>query len=247
VHGEINADTRRRAAARTAEMAWTASPSGTVWRKRVHLVGPPESGQVTSVVRYEPGATFPAHDHPDGEEILVLEGVFSDERGDWPAGTYLLNPEGFRHAPRSGPGCLLFVKLRQYSGHDRRQVALGPAELKWRSEAGERSGVESALLYAQPGYPETTCLERWRPGTDLGRVEYPGGVEFFVLRGEWCDEEGTWPQGSWVRLPPGASHTPRSESGCVLYVKRGGVPALAGRPQPPPPAGSGARTDGRSE
>ena len=75
------------------------SPSGAVLRKRLHLVGPPESGQVTSVVRYQPGATFPEHGHPEGEEILVLDGTFSDEHGDWPAGTYLLNPEGFHHAP----------------------------------------------------------------------------------------------------------------------------------------------------
>ena len=65
----------------TETMDWTASPSGTVWRKRVHRVGPAESGQVTSVVRYQPGASFPPHDHPEGEEILVLDGVFSDAAG----------------------------------------------------------------------------------------------------------------------------------------------------------------------
>jgi hypothetical protein len=118
----INGDLTIRATADTSRMAWSASPSRTVWRKRVHLVGPPESGQVTSIVRYEPGATFPSHDHPGGEEILVLEGVFSDEHGDWPAGTYLLNPEGFRHAPGSRDGCLLFVKLRQFPG--RRSIAV---------------------------------------------------------------------------------------------------------------------------
>ena len=100
----INGDLAIRATVDTRSMDWTASPSGTVWRKRVHLVGAPESGQVTSVVRYEPGATFPAHDHPEGEDIFVLDGVFSDEHGDWPAGTYLLNPEGFRHAPFSETG-----------------------------------------------------------------------------------------------------------------------------------------------
>ncbi|HJR70391.1 MAG TPA: cupin domain-containing protein, partial [Gammaproteobacteria bacterium] len=88
----INGDLAVRVAVDTAAMPWTPSPSGTVWRKRVHLVGPAEAGQVTSVVRYEPGSTFHSHAHPDGEEILVLEGVFSDEHGDWPTGTYLLNP-----------------------------------------------------------------------------------------------------------------------------------------------------------
>ena len=50
----INGDMAVRAMADTARMQWAPSPSGLVWRKRVHLVGPPESGQVTSVVRYEP-------------------------------------------------------------------------------------------------------------------------------------------------------------------------------------------------
>src|SRR5215510_3147808 len=115
----INGDLDSRAAVDTSKMTWAPSPSSSVWRKRVHRVGPPESGQVTSVVRYLPHSTFPEHDHPDGEEILVLEGVFSDEHGHWPAGTYLLNPEGFHHAPFSQPGCKLFVKLRQFPGRER--------------------------------------------------------------------------------------------------------------------------------
>ena len=119
----INGDLTTRVAVDTTRMEWTTSPSGTVWRKRVHLVGPAVSGQVTSVVRFQPNSRFPAHDHPDGEEILVLDGVFSDEHGDWPAGTYLLNPERFRHAPFSKDGCKLFVKLRQYAGPGRRHLA----------------------------------------------------------------------------------------------------------------------------
>ena len=47
----INGDTALRATADTVQMDWAPSPSEMVWRKRVHLVGPPESGQVTSVVR----------------------------------------------------------------------------------------------------------------------------------------------------------------------------------------------------
>ena len=78
--------------------------------EQLHLVGGAESGQVTSVVRYQANATFSVHDHPDGEEIFVLQGTFSDEHGDWPAGTYLLNPEGFRHEPFSKERCVLYVK-----------------------------------------------------------------------------------------------------------------------------------------
>ena len=127
-------------------MDWTPSPSGTVWRKRVHLVGPAESGQVTSVVRYEPRSTFHAHEHPDGEEILVLDGVFSDEHGDWPAGTYLLNPEGFRHAPFSREGCVLFVKLRQFPGRTREHVATAHRGAAVATDGARRSRGAAAVF-----------------------------------------------------------------------------------------------------
>ncbi len=220
----INADLSARAVADTAQMEWTPSPSGSVWRKRVHLAGPPESGQVTSLVRYEPDSTFPAHDHPEGEEILVLDGVFSDEHGHWPAGTYLLNPEGFRHAPFSEPGCLLFVKLRQFPGRDRRHVVIDTHTLDW--EPTPTPGVAWKPLYRQRGFSDVTRLERWEPRADPGMVAYEQGAEFLVLEGEFSDEQGTYSAGSWLRLPAGATHRPRSAAGCTLYFKGSGLPYL---------------------
>ncbi len=221
---QINGNLAVRAAAHTSIMQWSPSPSGSVWRKRVHLVGPPEAGQVTSVVRYEPRSQFPAHDHPDGEEILVLEGVFSDEHGDWPAGTFLLNPEGFRHAPFSEPGCTIFVKLRQFAGTARRHLVIDTDAMDWGSSV--REGISHRLLYEQSGFPETIRLERWVPGCESGPLSYPGGAELFVLEGELDDEAGSYSQGSWLRLPVGGSHTPRTTEGCVLYAKLGGLSGL---------------------
>jgi anti-sigma factor ChrR (cupin superfamily) len=217
----INGDLSIRAAADTTRMPWTRSPSGSVWRKRVHLVGPPESGQVTSVVRYEPRSRFPAHGHPDGEEILVLSGVFSDEHGDWPSGSFLLNPDGFRHAPYSGPGCVLFVKLRQYAGADREHVSIDTNELDW--EPGPSPTVGCKTLYEQAGYSDSMRLERWAAQSDLGVVVHAGGVELFVLDGEFADETGAYGAGCWLRLPVGAQHHPRTARGCTLYVKRAGL------------------------
>jgi anti-sigma factor ChrR (cupin superfamily) len=224
IHGDLEV----RADADTASMPWVPSPGGQVFRKRVHLVGPPEAGQVTSVVRYQPGARFPAHDHPEGEEILVLEGIFSDIRGDWPAGSYLLNPEGFRHAPFSTPGCLLFVKLRQFAGARRRQMALAVDALPW--QAGEGEGVERRALYEQEGFADRMDIERWAPGADPGERIFAAGVEIFVLEGAFEDEAGTHPVGSWLRLPRGAVHRAKTWDGCRLYVKRGGLAALRSAP-----------------
>ena len=221
----LNGDLGVRVAVDTAAMEWTASPSGTVWRKRVHLVGPAESGQVTSVVRYEPRSTFHAHAHPDGEEILVLEGVFSDEHGDWPVGTYLLNPEGFRHAPFSREGCVIFVKLRQYPGRTRRHIVTVSVELPW--QATRLAGVDVRPLYSQPEFVDTTRLERWAPGTALGRVEYANGAELFVLSGAFTDEGGQFAAGAWIRMPKGSAHSPvAGQSGCELYIKEGGLAYL---------------------
>lgn len=215
---------RQRAEMHSATMPWQPSPSGTVWRKRLHLVGPVESGQVTSIVRYDENAQFPAHDHPDGEEILVLQGVFSDEHGDWPAGTYLLHPEGFEHAPFSRGGCMLFVKLRQYAGARRPYVVVETDSISW--EQGSVAGVEQKMLYRQRGFEDTVRLERWAPGAELGLCRYPGGVEIFVLQGGFQDEQGSYERGAWLRLPPRAQHHPRSANGCELYIKTAGVAVL---------------------
>ena len=224
----INGDLAVRVAVDTAAMPWTPSPSGTVWRKRVHLVGPAEAGQVTSVVRYDPGSTFHSHAHPDGEEILVLDGVFSDEHGDWASGTYLLNPEGFRHAPFSREGCVLFVKLRQFPGRTRTHVALRSDELPW--EPAARAGVSVRTLYSQAGFSDTMRLERWVADARPGRVEYPNGAELFVVSGAFADEDGRFGRGTWLRLPRGAAHSPAATEPCVLYVKEGGFTYLAAGP-----------------
>src|SRR3546814_12653849 len=90
-----------------------------------------------------------AHGHPQGEGILVLDGVFSDEHGDYPAGTFLLNPAGFRHAPFSEDGCILFVKLCQFPGEGREHLAIDTTSAEWRAAApgagllGDRMSVGS--------------------------------------------------------------------------------------------------------
>lgn len=219
----LNADLGQFAAADTNTLDWQASPSGTVWRKRLHLSGAVEAGRVTSVVRYEPGASFHSHPHPEGEEILVLDGVFSDEHGDWPAGTYLLNPEGFEHAPFSRDGCVLFVKLRQYAGA-RDHYAIETDDVPWTP--GERDGVSVRSLYVDPAFTDTMAIEHWGPTTDAVEIANPAGLELFIIEGGLRvgppnGTPGSWPAGAWLRFPAG--HSPRlsAPSGAKFYVKRG--------------------------
>ncbi|MCP5159194.1 MAG: cupin domain-containing protein [Gammaproteobacteria bacterium] len=214
---DCHANRRRQARVDTTLLNWEASPSGTVWRKPLYRVGG-ENGPVTSLVRYAPGGAFQPHSHPDGEEILVLEGVFADEHGDYPAGTYLLNPDGSRHAPRSDPGCVLLVRLRQYPGAHRLQQVLDTTTGPW--SPGLASGIEMQMLYAQAGYPERMRLERWCP--DTTRSCHPNGEEIFILEGALQDGEGAAGPGCWLRYPPGDCGVLHSIIGCQLYVRVGG-------------------------
>ncbi len=217
----LNADMSTRVVMRAADMDWQPSPSPTVWRKRFYRDGPAEAGVVTSLVRYDAGSAFPTHQHPDGEEIFVLDGVFSDEHGDYPAGTYLLNPDGTSHAPFSKDGCTLFVKLRQYKGEGRTQVEMNTGVLDW--QARNDNGVWHKPLYRQGGYREWTVLLKLAPGAESPHHSHPGGEEVFVIDGEFSDTCGTYPAGTWVRSPPGSSHKITSEKGAILYVRSGGI------------------------
>lgn len=224
----LNGDMSRRLAVDTHALSWQPASGGQVWRKRLHRVGPQEGGQVTSLVRYDPRARFAAHDHPDGEEIFVLEGTFYDEHRASPAGTYLLHPEGFRHQPYSEEGCLLFVKLRQYAGTDRPYVTHDTEKMIW--ENGSNSGIRIKTLYADPAFPDATRLERWDPNTAMETRRYPDGAEILVLSGSLQDEQGRYDGRTWLRLPAGSAHAPRSPEGCELYIKTGALAALESVP-----------------
>lgn len=216
----LHADLSERVVIDTNLVPWTRSPQPGVWRRMLERAGA-EAGRATSIVRYEPGSQFPPHKHPLGEEFFVLDGVFSDEYGDYPAGTYVLNPAGSGHAPASSEGCVLFVKLCQYAGPARERVVLDTVRMEWR--AGLAPGIWEKGLYCSPSHPEHVALLRWEKGARYPHHEHTGGEEFLVLDGALVDEMGRYPRGTWVRNPPGGGHTPLSPGGCVLLLKTGGV------------------------
>ena len=207
-------------------MNWQNSPARGVRRKRLFHSGAAEGGVVTSIVEYAAGSEFPEHGHPEGEEILVLEGTFSDQRGDFRRGSYLLNPEGFRHTPYSRQGCVVFVKLRQYGGAERERLSLDTSAGEWSSGPWTPiiGSVRTQPLYRSPHYPETIHLIELAPGTELEPLTLPEGEEVFVISGKFADERNEYPRHTWLRLPPGSTHRPSSQDGALLYVRRGGFP-----------------------
>jgi anti-sigma factor ChrR (cupin superfamily) len=196
---------------------WQPSPLAGVERRLLDRVGG-EVARATSLVRYAPGSRFERHVHGGGEEILVLEGTFSDEQGDCPAGTYLRNPPGTSHAPWSREGCTLFVKLWQFAAGDDQPVRIDTRSEPWRP--GLVPGLEVMPLHEFEGV--STALVRWAPGTRFGAHSHPGGEEILVLEGRLYDEHGEYPAGAWLRNPRWSRHAPYTQDeGALIFVKVG--------------------------
>ena len=213
----LNDDFSMRIVARAADAAWTPSPQPGVDRRMLDRVGG-EVARATSVVRYAPGSRFDRHVHAGGEEILVLDGVFSDESGDHAAGSYLRNPPGSAHAPFSHEGCLLFVKLRQFAPDDLVSVRCDTRSLPWRQ--GLVPGLSVMPLHSHDGVD--TALVRWAPNTRFNAHVHPGGEEILVLEGVFSDDAGDYPAGTWLRSPRWSRHAPfTGPAGALIFVKVG--------------------------
>ena len=218
----LNADFTKRVVIRPEDRKWVASPSSGVERMMLDRIGE-EVARATTIVRFAPDSAFDAHTHGGGEEYLVLEGVFSDEHGDYPAGTYVRNPIGTAHRPHIGPeGATILVKLHQFDAGDTAQTVVRTAEAAFGP--GDAPGVEVLPLHDVPG--ETVVLERYAPGASVTGRRLPGGAEVFVLSGRLSDADGSYPKGTWLRLPPGATAEFRAEDGCLIYLKTGHLAAM---------------------
>src|SRR3569833_2894178 len=186
-------DFSTRAVMHGAKMDWVKSPMPGVDRRMLYRIGD-EKARATSLVRYAPGSHFSAHDHPGGEEIMVLDGVFQDESGDYPAGSYIRNPTGSRHTPASAPGCLQFVKLRQFRKDDEAYVAVRPdQEIPGSSWPG---GASSQKLFDN-GHEEVR-LERWQPNAGI-TIANSDGLELLVLDGGFAMGLEEFRRLSWLR------------------------------------------------
>jgi anti-sigma factor ChrR (cupin superfamily) len=214
----INADFTRRVVVDTNDLPWRPSPQTGVERRLLDRIGG-EVARATSLVRYAPNSVFPAHSHALGEEFLVLDGVFSDEHGDYPAGTYVRNPPGSLHSPRTTPGCTILVKLRQMPASEKRRVVIETTRAAW-----EKSGIrghQTQLLYVSLENGERVTLEKLAAGTTLSAAECDAGEEIFLLTGTLADERGRYGAGTWIRSPAGSRSKFGSHEGAVFWAKRG--------------------------
>jgi hypothetical protein len=224
---ELNADFSQRAVVHAARLAWTPSPVAGVERRMLDRIGE-EVARATSIVRYAPASRFSAHTHGGGEEFLVLDGVFQDEHGDFPAGSYIRNPPSSSHTPGSLPGCTIFVKLWQFDPADRTQVRI---DTNRRSYVPDPERAELELMPLFQDQRESVRLERWAPNAAIV-LPATQGMELLVLDGGFSDGSELFEPQSWLRLPAGATaRATVGASGCRVWIKTG---HLARRQTAPP-------------
>ena len=224
----LNADFDLRVVVKAPDATtWVPSPLPGVQRHMLDRVGG-EVARATSIVRYDAGSRFSRHTHDGGEEFFVLEGTFSDDEGDYAAGTYIRNPPGTSHTPYSRDGCTLFVKLWQFTHGDTRSVRIRTHDADWHP--GLVPGLSILPLHEFDGI--STTLVRWAPNTRFDAHTHPGGEEILVLEGLFRDEQGAYPAGTWLRNPRWSRHAPYTGSeGALIYVKVGLLGATLLRPE----------------
>lgn len=200
----------------TEKLPWQSSPVEGVMRKRLELVGRSQP-RLTTLVKFDPGSSFNRHGHDGGEEFLVLEGVFSDASGDYPAGYYLRNPPGTEHAPFTREGCVILVKLRQFQAGDEHQLAVNTTDIWARWRATTDPGVTQLPLHEYAA--ERVRLLKFNPQCWLTAICYDQGVEIFIWEGALSIDEVDYPQGSWLRFPPGCKVRITAPTGAKIYMK----------------------------
>lgn len=214
---DLNADFTQPVTIHSENLDWVPSPMKGVDRRMLDRIGG-EVARATTIVRYAPGSSFSAHTHTGGEEFIVLDGVFQDEHGDYPAGTYVRNPPTTSHTPRAKDGCTIFVKLWQFDMNDRTQFRKTMAD----TLPAMHDGVATAILHQDTR--ETVTYTHLDARAELSNTD-SGGLEMLVIAGHVDLGSETLGKGAWVRLPEGTPLKVRArDDGAKIWIKTGHLP-----------------------
>ena len=214
----LNQDFTKRVVINTLIGEWHTSPSSGVERLYLERDNMGEFAKASSIVKFQPGSEFEDHMHDNGEEIFVLEGIFSDQYGDYPKGTYLRNPHNSNHVPFSKDGCKIFVKLRQFKKGDNISIVKNTLNSEWLQ--GLVPGLKVMPLHEYQ--TEHAAMVKWEPNTRFNAHKHWGGEEIYVVDGVFYDQFGAYPKGTWIRSPHLSEHQPFTRSeGALIFGKTG--------------------------
>jgi len=213
---KINAEFNQRVVVHSSTMEWIDSPMPGVSRRPLDRVGN-EVARATSIVRYAPGSHFSSHVHTGGEEFIVLDGVFQDEHGDFPVGSYIRNPPQSSHTPGSESGCVIFVKLWQFDPKDRTHIRLNT---NFMQATPHRDIAGASVIPLYKDATEEVSMQLWDANANIELV-LDNGAEILVLEGEFTEQSDTLIKHSWLRLPVGSKLNAKVGSkGATVWIKQ---------------------------
>lgn len=166
--------------------------------------------QETSILKLDENAQLNTVDKFNNVEILVLEGIYINEFGAFPKGTYLkLSNENELHI-KTTSGCTIFRKVNYFKGDEK--IIIDTTSTPWLQGHGN--------LQVMP-LDSQSALVLWPKNEKFIPHSHWGGEEIFVLYGKFIDEHGIFPKNTWIRSPHRSFHTPYVEEETLIYVKTG--------------------------
>ena len=220
---ELNSDFSQRVVVHSNCLEWQPSPIEGVERRMLDRIGD-EVARATTIVRYAPNSKFSPHIHSGGEEFIVLDGVFHDEHGEYPKGSYIRNPPQSSHTPGSKNGCIIFVKLWQFNLQDRTSIRIDPDNMTIAAEP-QRPNVLLSRLFEDER--EEVRIEFWSANAEV-RIDAVRGAELLVLSGSFMEGEDELLTNSWLRVPVNNQIVARTgDRGAKVWLKTGHLPFVS--------------------
>lgn len=213
----FNSDLDSRVVLFESDEKWRSSPSDGVKRLYLDRANFSEYTSATSIVKFDKNSQFSGHTHQNGEEFFVLDGIFSDEYGDYPKGTYVRNPHDSCHSPFSKDGCKIFVKLRQFQKDDSVRI------VRTVIEPWETYNEEITYLKLHEFRNEIVYLAEFKPHSKINLpFKNKGGEEILILSGAIHDKGNHFAAITWIRDPKSCFiEACAGNNGVRVFVKTG--------------------------
>jgi len=214
-HMQLNHNLALPACIDASKASWLPSPAMGVKRLVLERQGGEKTIRATSIVAYGANSQFAPHAHPKGEEFFVLAGKFSDEHGDYPAGTYVRNPPGSSHQPFSREGCLIWVKLQQFAADDKQHTVIDTQQ-----KTADFSNPQLCRKVLFDDYETVERVDVLQTGV-LPEQWLEKGAEILLLSGELSDGKQHYTQGYWIRRPAHGKGLLSAQQNSQFLIKYG--------------------------
>ena len=204
----MNSDYSKKVLVDTSALIYEKSSNAKVHKKVLSSI----NNQETAIIKIDENSELNTIPKLNNVEILVLEGVYINELGAHPKGTYLkLSNENELHV-KTINGCKIFRKINYFENDEK--LIINTNSSPWQQGHGNLKVMPLDSQSALVLWPKD---ERFIPHSHWG------GEEILVLSGRFMDEHGVYPKDTWIRSPHRSFHTPFVEEETLIYVKTGHI------------------------